>query len=208
MPEQLDIYDDALQHLGTKPRPAVHRDGDWHRVFHAWVIYRDATHGAGVILQKRATTKATFPDYLDVSAAGHYAAGETVRDGVRELHEELGVAITFDALIPAGRRVSMARYGDLIDREVADVFFCVHQQALSDYAYQRDEVAGLVAVPIDDGLRLWGRDVDAINVPAVGLGTTTVTVSREDFIPTLDHYFYKVLLLAHRCLDGARPLLV
>lgn len=207
MLEMLDIYDDNLVHLGTKPRPDVHHDGDWHRVFHCWVLAQ-MKEQAAIIVQKRAADKETFASYLDVSAAGHYAAGETVRDGLRELDEELGLQATFEDLIPLGQRVSAARYQGLIDREVADVFFYRCDQPLSAYRYQKEEIAGLLAVPLAEGLALFSGERDAIAVSAVGLGSAEVSIRVADFIPTPDRYFYKVLILAQRYLQGERHLLI
>ncbi|MEQ8677518.1 MAG: NUDIX domain-containing protein [Aggregatilineales bacterium] len=208
MVELLDIYDDSLTKIGVKARPDVHRDGDWHCVFHCWVIYRDENAQDWVIVQKRAPNKATFPNYLDVSAAGHYEAGETMQDGIREVQEELGLILTFDDLVHVGKRVSFARYGALIDREIADVFFYICDQPLTDYHYQHEELAGLVAVNIDTGLRLFSDEVETISAPAVGLETDEISISRKDFIPTPDEYFYKTLILARRCLNGEKHLLI
>ncbi len=204
MVEMLDIYDDNWTHLGSKPRPDVHRDGDWHRVFHCWVIFRDSRCEDWVIVQRRGTDKATFPDYLDVSAAGHYAAGETVRDGVRELQEELGLPVSYDDLHFVGQRPSEANYAGLIDREVADVHFHVCDQPLSAYQYQREELSGLLAIPVSEGLRLFRGEVHSIQVPAVGLGSEFVTIRTTDFIPTDDQYFHRILLLARRHLSAEK----
>lgn len=207
MAELLDIYDENMTWLGTKERSAVHRDGDWHRVFQCWVIYRDSAGRDFVVLQRRGPHKDSFPNRLDVSAAGHYAAGEVTRDGLREVREELGIEARFDDLIPLGTRVSVARCGSLIDREFADVFFLIDGRPLSSYAYQRDEVAGLVALDVDAGLALieGGR---AVTAAAVGYGATVVTLAPADFIPTVDSYLHKILLLARRCLNGETRLLI
>jgi isopentenyldiphosphate isomerase len=201
MPEMLDIYDDNLTRTGTKARPAVHRDGDWHRVFHCRVIFRDDDGRDWMIYQKRGADVATFPGLFDTSAAGHYEAGETVEDGLRELREELGLTPAFSELIPAGKRVSMMQSGAVIDREVADVFFYVCNQPLSAYAYSPDEVAGLIALNVSDGLELFTGQRDTLQVPAAGLGSKTVIVRRSDFVPAFDHYHEKALLLARRCLN-------
>lgn len=208
MPELLDIYDDNLHHIGTKLRADVHRDGDWHKVFHCWVIYRDAQGDNWVIMERRGANKATFPGKLNVSAAGHYTAGETVRDGLRELEEELGLTPSLDELIPIGRHVAMAQYDGLIDREVADVFFYLCDQPLSDYRYQQAEIAGLVAVNTLRGLRLLSGEVAAIEVAATGFSAPTVTITRDDFIPVHDFYWEKIFLLATRCLNGETNLLI
>jgi isopentenyldiphosphate isomerase len=206
--ELLDYYDANMTHLGIKARSAVHQAGDWHRVFNCHVIQRDAAGQDWLIVQQRSAAKATFPLFLDVSAAGHYTAGETIRDGVREVREELGLPVDFADLIPAGRRVSAAQYAGLLDYEVADVFFYVCQQPLSTFTYQQEEVAGLVALPVEPALRLFTGAVEHIPCPAVGLATATINVRQADFTPHQDHYFLKVLLLAQRCLAGERGLWV
>ena len=61
MAELFDIYDENLQKIGTKPRHEVHRDGDWHRVFHCWVIYRDTDGKDWVVLQKRGPNSRYLP---------------------------------------------------------------------------------------------------------------------------------------------------
>lgn len=208
MDEQLDIYDDNLNHLGIKSRVDVHRDGDWHCVFHCWVIWRDEVGNDWIVFQKRASSKASFPDYLDTSAAGHYAAGETIKDGVREVEEELGLDVDFEALIPVGRRISMAIYNRLIDREVADVFFYICDQPLSSYQYQHEELAGLIQVNLDDGLALFAGEKSEITVHAVGLGQDIIQITQGHFVPTRDNYYYRVMVLARRCLNGEKHLVI
>lgn len=207
MGEFLDVYDENMRWLGVKERAAVHRDGDWHRVFQCWIIYRDAVGRVKIVMQRRGPTKETFPNKLDVSAAGHYAAGETVRDGLRELSEELGITPCFDDLIPLGVRVSVARCGGIIDREFADVFFLVDDRPLSAYDYRRDEIAGLAALDTDDALALFEQGTPA-TAEAVGHGAPQITVTRDDLIPTVDNYLYKIVLLAQRCLNGERRLAI
>lgn len=208
MTEILDIYDENLTWLGTKDRGDVHRDGDWHQVFHCWVIYRDGAGCDFVTMQRRSPEVVTFPNLLYVSAAGHYAAGETMRDGVREMREELGIEVTFEDLIPVGRRVGVARHGSIIDHEIADVFFYICDKPLSEYHYQPEEVSGLVALNVDDGLALFSGERDSIQAEAVGYGQAMVALSRADFVPTPDDYVYKVLVLAKRCLNGEKHLVV
>jgi isopentenyldiphosphate isomerase len=204
--ELLDYYDANLTYLGTKPRSDVHREGLWHRTFHCHVIYRDTNGNDFIILQKRGDNVEVCPNMLDVSAAGHYAAGETMRDGVRELQEELGLNAAFEDLIPLGKRVSVAQYGTLIDYQVADVFFYVCDKPLNEYEYQHEEIAGLVNLNIFAGIELLTHKSDDIACTAVGFSTATIRITKDDFIPTLDHYFLKILLLAKRCLDGEKEL--
>lgn len=56
--ERFDILEDDGTPKGySKNRSAVHRDGDWHRSTHIWVLASDGR----VLVQKRAVGKDTFP---------------------------------------------------------------------------------------------------------------------------------------------------
>mmetsp|Transcript_3002 Transcript_3002/g.6856 ORF Transcript_3002/g.6856 Transcript_3002/m.6856 type:complete len:206 (+) Transcript_3002:668-1285(+) len=80
----------------AKARALVHRDKDWHRSVHVWLVDRAAQQ---VALQKRSPNKDTFPNRWDISAAGHIESGQdSVDTAVRELAEELGVVTTRDEL--------------------------------------------------------------------------------------------------------------
>lgn len=65
---------------------------------HIW-IWRRTDSGLEVLLQKRATDKPTWPDFLDISAAGHIDQGETLAEAAyREAEEEIGLSIDVDKL--------------------------------------------------------------------------------------------------------------
>ena len=86
-----DMYKDRPVPTGhQKARAAVHKDGDWHRSVHIWLV--DFSKGT-IALQKRSPNKDTFPNRFDISAAGHVEAGvlNSRETAVRELAEELGI---------------------------------------------------------------------------------------------------------------------
>lgn len=147
--ELLDVLDEEGRPRGVKPRSDVHRDGDWHAVFHLWVVGPD-----GVLLQRRAPTKAAWPGRLDATAAGHLTAGEAVADGVREAEEELGVRFAFAALRPLG----VHRVDEPLDtpaggrnRELQHVFVVGDDRPLDAWTgFDRQELAELVAVAVED----------------------------------------------------------
>ena len=205
MTELFDIYDEALVHIGVKPREAVHRDGDWHQVFHCWVIGRDPAGAAYVVLQKRALDR-DYPGKIDISAAGHLEAGESVCDGVREIEEELGLSVSFDDLTPLGIRLGATKLGDFIDCQFCHVFFYECNQALESYRYQTEEILGLVKLPIAAGLRLFSGEAPSVTVEAVGLGADTIELTSDDFIHSLDNYVLKILILARRYFAGETQL--
>ena len=205
MSELFDIFDEGLNHIGVKPRDAVHRDGDWHQVFHCWVIGRDPTGDAFVILQKRAQGK-DYPGKVDISAAGHLEAGESVRDGVREIEEELGLQLDYDDLIPLGKRLGIAKEADIIDCQICHVYFYECDQPLKAYRYPRDEIAGLLKLKLADGLRLLSGEVEHVSALAVGLGASDIEIRRCDFISSIDNYSLKALILAQRYFAGEKRL--
>src|SRR3954469_2867720 len=91
--ELFDLYTSEGEPLGrTKARALVHRDGDWHRSVHVWVVLQSAA-GPCVLFQRRSTAKDTWPGVLDVAVAGHLRAGETVDDALREAEEEIGLSL-------------------------------------------------------------------------------------------------------------------
>jgi len=204
--EYFDIYDEDQRHIGVKERTAVHRDGDWHKVFHCWVIYRGDDGVDYIVMQKRGPDKDTFPSLLDISAAGHYQAGEDIRDGIREVQEELGIKVNFEELIPLGQHIGVAHYENLIDRQFCDVFLMVHKQDIHDYQYQKEEIIGLVAFSLQDGLKLFSGQMATIHAEAVGFGTDELDISEADFVPRTDDYIIDVMKLAVRCLNGEHDL--
>lgn len=205
MSELVDIYDEAMNHIGVKPRADVHRDGDWHQVFHCWVIGREADDTPFLVLQKR-RSHLDYPNKIDISAAGHLAAGETVRDGPRELEEELGLQVDFEDLIPLGRRLGISKIGAFVDCQICHVFLYGCDQALERYQYSQDEIAGLLKLPIDDAMRLFAGGVPSVMAPATGLASPTIALSLDDFIPSADNYVMKILILAQRYLAGEKEL--
>ena len=208
MSERFDIFDETMRRIGVKARDAVHRDGDWHQVFHCWVVGVDADGSQFVILQRRAADKDMYPGKLDISAAGHLEAGESVQDGVREIEEELGLSVRFDDLVPLGIRLGVARFRDMLDYQICHVFLHRCDQPLHDYCYQKDEIAGLLQLPLDDGIALLSGDLAQLSVAAAGFASERITISGADFIPSHDNYALKALVLARRYFRGEKHLLI
>jgi 8-oxo-dGTP pyrophosphatase MutT (NUDIX family) len=106
----------------TKSRALVHRDGDWHRTLHVWVVLT-ATSPTSVLFQRRSLKKDSHAGKVDVSVAGHVRAGETVFDALREVEEEIGLVVRPTELMRLGlRRCVDARQPSHVDREVHAVF--------------------------------------------------------------------------------------
>lgn len=216
MSEMIDIYDDNMVKIGTKERKQAHLDGDWHKAFHCWIIYRD-NHDDYIVVQRRGPDKALFPNALDITAAGHYASGETIEEGIREVKEELGIDVSYPDLISLGIKFDVAKVGNVINREFDDVFLLIYNKDIKDYNFQMEEVSGLAVFKIDDALEMYAGKRKSIQARAVmaqkapqGYTKQTITfgVTPKDFIPRTDAYVYKILILAKRCLNGEKHLVI
>lgn len=196
--EMLDAYADDGSPLGPVSRFEVHERGLWHHVFHVLVVAdRDGVPTA--ILQRRAKSKAAFPGMLDLSAAGHLAAGEIPADGVREMHEELGTSTDFGDLVALGQfeicDEDPAAEG--INREIAFTYLALDDRPLSDYRPDPVELDGLAEVPLDGLIALFGgaREVDCIERSIDG-ATIEAPIGLGDLVPDVNGYWPTVLKAA------------
>lgn len=209
--EQLDIFDDTGRHVGTKGRDAVHRDGDWHQVFHALIVRPGGEPKPTVVLQRRSETKAAFAGLVDLSATGHLEAGEGPRDGVRELTEELGITVEPTALVPLGvRRIVEAGSEGKLNKEMANLFLLADRRPVEDYRPDRREVSVVVEVGIDDLLDLFADRVPTVSARCVGGPTeppAVCSLRRADFVPG-DQYWITALVMAQRFAAGLTPLAI
>jgi isopentenyldiphosphate isomerase len=123
----------------TKPKPHVHRDGDWHRSVHIWIITPDHR----ILVQRRALTKENNPGLWDVSCAGHIAAGENaIESAIREAQEELGIELDPGELrhVASLREQAVLNGGTYIDNEFHEIFVVHRHVDLSSLRLQAEEV--------------------------------------------------------------------
>lgn len=200
--ERFDIYDEQDRHLGTATRDEVHERGLWHRTFHCWLVRQGADGRAYVLFQRRSEDKDTNPGRMDITVAGHLAAGETVRDAVREMDEEIGWSAPFEQLAPFGtiREEAEGEAGGrrYIDREVTHVFGCVTDLAPEAYRLQREEVAGLYEADVEALLALMLGERNAVQASGIRLtpdGTPApdrADVAADDFVARDRGYYLRV----------------
>ena len=204
MDELVDILDETGRPTGrVAPRREAHRLGLWHRCFHFWISGSDP-EGDYLLVQRRAAGKDTWPGYLDVTAAGHLAAGEVTLDGLREVEEELGLRVEPERLVSLGtRRVEHEIPGGL-DREFHDVFLLLDPTPPGDLRLQPEEVASVLRVGLDAVEALY----EARAAPAreyEGAKTVETHVSLVDFVPHDDDHLRRVVAAARRMLAGELP---
>ncbi|MEM9133996.1 MAG: NUDIX domain-containing protein [Actinomycetota bacterium] len=193
--------------IGTERRSVLHAEGRWHQVFHCLIVRPSAR---SVVLQVRSLSKAAFPGKLDLSATGHLAAGELPTEGLRELHEELGIDVTVDDLVPVGTRLLADDQGEARNRELVHLFFCADDRPLDRYAPDGREVSALIEIGVDDLVAVID-DPDAVRQATRWSpedGVEPFTMVRSALVADAGQYWTVVAVMAQRFLDGRRPLAV
>ena len=142
MEEWLDIVDESDTVIGCAPRHRIHAEGHYHRSSHI-ILFNSRDQ---VFVQLRSMNKDNGAGLWDSSAAGHVDSGESYLEcAVRELHEELGIVVTPQALELVGRLEPEERNG----LEFSNVFtLCSEQQLV------------LQAEEVDDGRWLSPKELD------------------------------------------------
>jgi isopentenyldiphosphate isomerase len=122
MEELFEILDASGTKTGqTLPRSQVHREGQWHRSVHIWVV----DEWGRMLLQQRAFSKDSNPGLWDISAAGHISAGQNSREAaVRELEEEIGLHVNPERLqfLFEDQDQCILQGGKFIDHEFHDIY--------------------------------------------------------------------------------------
>lgn len=144
--EYFDVLDENGYKTGrTKPRDAVHRDGDWHAAVNIFVLNPQNE----VLLQRRAPNKDSYPNMWDLSCGGHVTAGEDYQTAaIRELEEELGLVVGPEDLIELGKfKTSSHPRPDFINNSIEKVYLLRTTRKLEDFTIQEDELSAIKYVP-------------------------------------------------------------
>ena len=192
----------------VKSRGEVHRDGDWHRAIHVWVAGVDHRGSPFLTLQRRSPDKDTWPGRFDATVGGHYRAGETLAETLREIEEEIGIIPNRKDLRPLGVRVcaNEAQPG-ILDREIQDVFLLRDDRPLVDFRPNPAELAALVRFPLATLVPFLAgetAEVGGESIAPAATGVEPFTARSEDFIPTVDRYFLRTAIAARQVLRGER----
>ncbi len=187
--ELLEVFTASGQPTGrAKTRAAIHLDGDWHLAFHCWIL-RDG--GRQIVLQRRSLLKDTFAGLWDAAAAGHWRFGESAADAAREIAEELGIDVPFEALVYRTREQSARAFPNgLTDRELHDVYVLEDDRPLTEYRPDPAEVIGVAAfraselLAVQEGIAQMAEALECVSVTPTGaVESTTVRLTRDDLVP-------------------------
>lgn len=205
--ELFDLYSADGAPLGrTKPRALVHRDGDWHRSVHVWVLVADAA--PMLLFQRRSREKDTWPGAIDVAVTGHLRAGESVIDALREAREEIGIELGPADVIRLGlRRRADDHAPGILDRELQEIFLARAALPLTAFRPDPAEVDELIALPLDVAGALFRGEVQAAT--GIALAGASVVLSATgidlgDFVLPDDGYYARAQRSIEAILAG-RP---
>jgi isopentenyldiphosphate isomerase len=192
----------------VKSRAEVHRDGDWHRAIHVWVAGVDDRSAAFLTLQRRSPDKDTWPGRFDATVGGHYRAGESLAEALREVEEEIGIIPNLNDLRPLGVRVcaNEAQPG-IVDREIQDVFLLRDDRPLENFRPNSAELAALIRFPLETLVPFLAgenSEIDGESLTPAATRAEPITARIDDFIPTVDRYFLRIAVAALHVLRGER----
>lgn len=144
--EYFDLLDENGNKTGkTKLRSEVHRDGDWHKAVHIWII----NDKGEILLQRRCATKDSNPNMLDISSAGHLSAGdESLFGAIRELKEELNLSVKAEELQFIKTLKKTSKYtATFINNEFDDLYILRTNKKIGDMKFQEEEISEIFFVP-------------------------------------------------------------
>jgi isopentenyldiphosphate isomerase len=198
--ELFDIYDDQGTHIGVKPRGEVHRDGDWHKSMHLWIISSDGM----LVMQRRADDKDSCPGMFDASVGGHLVAGEKLVDALREADEELGAIVGLQDTVNFGVVKMVAEpHPGFVNRELCTVLVLVDDRPLPEFRFCEVEISALAKVPAAELEALLAGRVKQLQVEGHnGVGSCELAITREDVV--LHDYLPDFLSFVQGLLDGRK----
>jgi len=210
--ETFDVLDCTGNKTGSViSRDEAHRTGVWHGAFHCLIIYERDGRGRA-LFQKRSARKKIAPGTFDVSVGGHYSSGEDARTaGPREIGEELGLGVRYDELLAVGRRVFVyCRTPGVEEHEFQDVFLLPRDVRAGQLTLQQEELDGVIEMDVEHGIALFSGRIASLPLSLLRPSGSReiITVKADGFVPCLDNYYLKLLLLARRYWNGERDLLV
>jgi len=196
--EKITIFDEQMCHLGVKTRQEAHAQGYWHETFHCWFFKQDADT-TYLLFQRRALQKKDFPGLLDITSAGHLLSGEKVKQGTREIKEELGIDLPYEDLQPIGIIKEEIIVDHFIDREFCHTYLYHCDLPIDSFILQADEVAGIIQIEINDFSLLLDDKIATVRgsgyiVETDGVKSFVDTdYNRDDFCPHSKQYFLKLI---------------
>ena len=207
--ELFDVLDGTGRRTGEViGRDEAHANGVWHGSFHCLMIYPREGRPAA-LFQLRSATKQIAPGLFDVTVGGHYVSGEDARAaGPREIAEEIGLTVPYAALVPLGRRIFVHYFtAGVRELEFQDVFFLPLGSRPGRLRLQASEVEAMLELDVQEGIDLFSGGAARGTLIGAEGSERSVQLHPGDFVPCIDNYYLKLLVLARRYQNGERTAL-
>lgn len=192
--EIVKVFNEQHEQIGTATRAEVHEKGLWHETFHCWLVNEDY-----IYFQIRSAQKKDYPGLLDITAAGHLLAAETVESGIREVKEELGLDIHVHEVVKMGMTSCSIVSENMIDNEFCHVFTYPFKHDWDSFELQYDEVSGVVRAKLDEAEAFFLGETATLNIEGYeyfpdGKRVKIVRpVSTAQFVPYRELYVAQVI---------------
>lgn len=181
--EVLAFFDGGGRRLGSKTRPEVHRDAEWHWLVFVWCAW--LSRGEPVLLlQQRGRRGDPFIRSLDAPAGGHVLASESHRQaGVREFEEEAGILLNERDLHYLGSTRLEGQERNC-SRVIQHSYLAIREIGLEEVSFS-EESSGFLHVPLKPLLRLLEGKTESVEAAVRyadgGGGPGRATITGEAF---------------------------
>ncbi|MCP4296832.1 MAG: NUDIX domain-containing protein [Proteobacteria bacterium] len=180
-------WDSGLKSGRYVNRTTAHQQGKPHEAVHIWV-FTEIEGKPSLLFQQRAQDKPNFPGLLDATVGGHFKAGESLVDVLREAREEINLDVDIEELNFVERHQMVLETDRYKDFEWIDEYFIYRDQPLGEYRFPDGEVIGLAGIYLDDLKELQQNRVEMISVHFLGADQKTARkqIDRSAIVP---HHF-------------------
>ncbi len=123
---------------------------------------------------------------------------EAVREGVREIEEEVGIAVKYDELTYLGTFQNIIKIDRMIDKEFSHVYLYECEKPMESFILQPEEVEGIVKVSVKDLISFYTGKCSQMRAEGfiVDKGGKKVrhkqSLTKADFVPHAEDYFQAV----------------
>lgn len=192
--EIINVFNEKHEYTGTATRAEAHEKGLWHETFHCWLANEEY-----IYFQIRSSQKRDYPGLLDITAAGHLLATETVEAGIREVKEELGLNLKIEEVVRMGMTSCSIVSEKMIDNEFCHVFINPFEHSWDVFAVQYEEVSGVVRAKLDEAEAFFLGKTVALNIegyeffPDGQRVHLARPVSATHFVPYREQYVVDVI---------------
>ena len=140
--ELIDVVNENNELIGQiEERWTAYEKGLWRRTVSCWIMNKNGD----ILLQKRTANKRRNPNKW-AKTGGQVDSGESVEEAIfREVKEELGIEIPQEQI-----KVVEIRKSDDKNKRFAYNFIFVVNYKINEYTLQKDEVAEVKYVSIED----------------------------------------------------------